>query len=90
MGLCGGGDELEVARTKDKQIANNLQKSVLSQKEIKLLLLGSGESGKSTLFSTFYFVLFLVSSSKLSLFGNCLYNLFDIFIVELQCHNHAD
>ncbi|KAG2389190.1 hypothetical protein C9374_014590 [Naegleria lovaniensis] len=53
MGLCGGGstESTQQAREKDKKIADDLKRTVLQQnKEIKLLLLGSGESGKSTLF----------------------------------------
>lgn len=47
MGLCGGGDPER--RERSKQIERLLEKdNYKSKRELKLLLLGTGESGKST------------------------------------------
>ena len=47
MGCCGGNDTAEKERSKqlDKQLKEDAEKSA---REVKLLLLGAGESGKST------------------------------------------
>lgn len=57
MGLCntkdkGGGDQVDAqAKLKDKTVANMLNEAYAQDSKInKLLLLGAGESGKSTLF----------------------------------------
>lgn len=53
MGNCGGGlsDEQKAELAKSKAIEkNNAKLQAAEEKKIKLLLLGAGESGKSTLF----------------------------------------
>ncbi len=48
MGVCTGGEENKGAH---KQIETNMNKQLRTERQVKkLLLLGSGSSGKSTLF----------------------------------------